>query len=200
MKTKVTFSSSLTQEDRDIVSPFSMDILTRAAEDSLNPNPVITSTRRPPERQASAMCTNLRNSVCKPEDKIKTYEQLVNEGKIISYKLPGALVCKVYLNNQKLENKEVVPLMVSEINRLAKEDKLVSLHCVPEEVYRAKNIIDISHKVENLPNPRDFVKALSKFPSITKIITPYNSDYKVPFVKVDPSEPAIHIEILQIPF
>ncbi len=174
---EVIFSPSLTDKDRSVVSQKAIDAIILAAEESNNPLITITSTLRPPARQAKAMYDNLQ------------------AGKRISYAAPGREVVAVYdrLRPQGYSPGTIINRMTERIEELAAEGKMVSRHCVTEAQYAKENIIDISTR---LPNPRDFVKAIIQNPRITKVITPFVSDYNRSFVHIDSNEPAIHLQII----
>lgn len=154
------------------------DLIGRVADDTNNPDIVITSTLRTPEAQAKAMADNLY------------------AGKRIRYRAPGAAVVKVFDDNcKKQARSEVEKLMVAEIKRQASLGQRVSLHCTTEELYRQCNIIDLS--ITRMKNPRDFTKALAKEEKCRKIITPLgDTKYDSPKVSIDANEPAIHVEIM----
>ena len=180
---KISFNSSM--EKPEMISKFSQDTISAAADASKNPNILINSGQRSPLRQAQAMYDNLSNGIR------------------IAYAAPGCEVVAVYDNNTSKPKNTVLDLMVSKINELYAKGQRVSLHCVPDEEYKKLNIIDID---KSIPNPRDFAITLLKNPCITQIITPYSSSASSAYPKadvdskrisVDTSEPAIHIEIKQ---
>lgn len=150
-----------------------------AANASKNPQIVITGGIRLPEDQARIMAENLYN------------------GKRISYLWAGQQIVAIFdANSKKLSKSEVIKLMEAKIIELAIKGQRVSAHCVTQEQYDKCNVIDISCRPENLPNPRDFVKELTKEVKMVKIITPFiDTEYKDSRVKKDKSEPCIHIEI-----
>ena len=164
-------------EKPELISQKTKEILQIAANLSNNPVITINSGIRSQHRQATAMYDNLRN------------------GKRIRYAAPGREVTAVFDANKARPKNDVINLMVAKIEELAKQNRLVSKHCVTIEQYKKNNIVDCS---KHIPNPRDFVKELIKDNSVTKIITPFNSNYNNSKVIVDFSEPAIHVEILQI--
>lgn len=175
--TKIIYSSGIPQ----ILGQKSIDILSRAGEESKNPYITITSTIRPPRKQAMAMAENLYN------------------GHKIAYAEAGRQVVAVFdANNGKLPRDKVEALMEAKIIELSLKGQRVSLHCVDGETYSKVNIFDISRQSTNTPNPRDLVKELAKYSEVKKIITPFASVYNSPKVKVDAGEPAIHVEISQI--
>lgn len=175
---KVEFSASLDFDDRRVVSQRSLELIEAAAEASNNPVITITSTLRPPARQARAMFDNLR------------------AGKRIAYAAPGREVVAIYdkLNTEDLSDRLILDAMEERIIELAAEGRLVSKHCVLAGQYERRNIIDIT---THIPNPRDFVKEAIRSPRVEKVITPFTSDYNRSYVTVDPNEPAIHLEIVQ---
>lgn len=177
----VKFSSSLTDKDISVVCESTLNAISLAAENSNNPNVIITSTLRPPIRQARAMYDNIKS------------------GLIISYATPGRIVtklCKDMIEDKKPAD-EIIAAMTSKIEELSETGQRVSRHCVSETEYCKLNIVDVSVQKHNMPNPRDFVNELLKDTKVSKIITKvgykstYNNDIRV---IIDDSEPAIHIE------
>ena len=163
-------------ESPQMISQKTKDILTKAADTSKNPVITINSGIRSPHRQAVAMYDNLE------------------AGKRIAYAAPGREVVKVYDDNKEKAKDEVIKWMVAKINELSAKEQRVSLHCVSEADYGKLNIVDVS---KNMPNPRDFVKALIMDDAVTRVITPFASVYNSTKVSVDGNEPAIHVEIKQ---
>ena len=146
-----------------------------AGDASKNPVITVTSTLRPPRRQAKAMYNNLA------------------AGQRIAYAAPGREVVAIYDSMKKAgaSGGDILDAMERRIIELAEVNKLVSRHCVTEAQYERENIIDVSKWI---PNPRDFVKALIRDKRVTKVITPFSSDYNDSRVAYDSNEPAIHIE------
>lgn len=171
---KVTYNNPAAFAINDTVK----DLISKVADDTANPEVVITSTLRTPEVQAKAMADNLY------------------AGKRIRYRAPGAAVTKVFDDNcKKLARFEVEKLMVAEIERQAAMGQRVSLHCTTEELYRQCNIIDLS--ITRMKNPRDFTNALANEEKCRKIITPLSDvKYASAKVSVDVNEPALHVEIM----
>ena len=171
---KVTYNNPAAFAINDTVR----DLISKVADDTANPEIVITSTLRTPAAQAKAMADNLY------------------AGKRIRYRAPGAAVTKVFDDNcKKQARSEVEKLMVAEIERQAAMGQRVSLHCTTEALYRQCNIIDLS--ISQMKNPRDFTNALAKEEKCRKIITPLGDvKYESPKVSIDGNEAALHVEIL----
>ena len=171
---KVTYNNPAAFAINDTVK----DLISKVADDTANPEVVITSTLRTPEVQAKAMADNLY------------------AGKRIRYRAPGAAVTKVFDDNcKKQARSEGEKLMVAEIERQAAMGQRVSLHCTTEALYRQCNIIDLS--ISRMKNPRDFTNALAKEEKCRKIITPLGDvKYESPKVSIDGNEAALHVEIL----
>ena len=168
-------------EKPHLISQKTKGILLKAGGNSKNPSLMVNSGIRSPERQANAMYDNLA------------------KGNRIAYAAPGREVVAIYDANSKKPKGEVVKLMIAKINELSKKEQRVSQHCVSEEVYLAKNIVDVDKAI---PNPRDFVIELLKDPDVTRIITPFSSSKTSVYptdkrISVDVNEPAIHVEIKQ---
>lgn len=175
---KVTFSQSLSAEYKMVVGQTSIDVLASAADVSNNALIMITSTLRPPSRQAQAMYDNL------------------SRGIRINYAAPGRDVTALYDSCVKAGKDKVATIaaMTNRINELAQQGKLVSKHCVTAEQYAKVNVIDIS---KNIPNPRDMVRALSANQKVLKVIAPFHVEGMPSKVIYDKSESAIHVEIGQ---
>ena len=171
---KITYNNPAAFAINDTVR----DLISKVADDTANPEIVITSTLRTPEAQAKAMADNLY------------------AGKRIRYRAPGAAVIKVFDDNcKKQARSEVEKLMVAEIERQAAMGQRVSLQCTTEALYRQCNIIDLS--ISRMKNPHDFTNALAKEEKCRKIITPLGDvKYESPKVSVDGNEAALHVEIL----
>lgn len=178
---QIKWGQSMTQEDKNRISKYSLDTLSKALDASKNPIAIITSGYRPPERQARVMYENLSNGVR------------------ISYLEPGQIVTKVYDDcaKKKMSKQDTINLMSKKIEELAKQNKLVSKHTVTEDQYKKVNVFDISKQPANLPNPRDFVKELLKDKNVLKVLTPFTADYGDKRAIFSKAENAIHIEIKQ---
>lgn len=176
----IEFSSQLSEVDRSVVSDFTIELLKQCAEATENPEVIITSTLRPPERQAKAMFDNL------------------SLGIRIRYAEPGHIVTALFddCRAKNMNRNDTLQAMTEKIAELAEQGKLVSRHCVPLEEYNKRNIVDVSRY---MPNVINFIKALAKRGNVAKIITPVNSHFDSPKVSYDRSEPALHIEINQQP-
>ena len=178
-KSEVIFSTDITEYRKSVVSKRTIEILGEAGAVSKNDQITITSTIRTPQEQAEAMYNNELNH------------------KSPSYAAPGKQVLQIYNDNINKPKAEVIALMVKKIEELARKDQLVSRHCVPEDIYRNRNIIDVT---PDLPNPRDFCITLAEYREVDKIITPYTAIAGTPYrstkINFDPKEAAIHIEFM----
>ena len=174
--TKLTLNTGI--EHPELISQKTKGVLTKATDASKNPVITITSGIRSPQRQATAMYDNLERGVR------------------IKYAEPGRRVTELYdrLKSQKLPKEFIIADMEALIIVLSKKGQRVSLHCVSEADYKKLNIVDVS---KNIPNPRDFVKALIMDDAVTRVITPFISDYNSPKVSADSNEQSIHVEIKQ---
>lgn len=174
----VYFDNNLTQDRINVVSQFAINLLERAAKNSVNDKIVITSTIRSTRKQAEAMYEN------------------ENAGNHIRYAAPGREVVEVFNNGKrKGESKEkIISDMDNKVKDLAQNGRRVSLHCVSPDVYKQNNIIDISY-TNGIKNPRDLIKELVKDPAVTKIIHPLNNVTANSKISYDTKEPAIHVEI-----
>lgn len=175
----VDFNDSLSQERRDVVSRFTIELLDRVARKTGNNKIIINSTIRSPHAQAQAMYTNLVN------------------GKNIIYRPPGKQVVAVYhaCKTQGLSRDATISRMVAKIEELSKMGQRVSLHCVATSVYARLNVIDISYRDGSAVNHTDFIIELSNEPAVQQIIHPFSDIVGLPRTRIDTGEQAIHVEI-----
>lgn len=61
------------------------------------------------------------------------------------YAVPGRKVEEVYFENKSRPRAEVISLMKEKIASVSKDGARVSLHCVPEVVFKKNNILDIPY-------------------------------------------------------
>lgn len=174
----VVFDSHLSEDRIKVISQFTIEILEKAAKNSLNDKLIITSTIRSTRKQAEIMYEN------------------ESSGNHIRYAQAGREVIEVFNTGRKDdESKEkIISNMDSKIIELAKNDSRVSLHCVPLEVYNKNNIFDISF-TNGVKNPRDLIRELVKDSAVTKIIHPLNNVITNSKISYDSQEQAIHVEI-----
>ncbi len=146
----VTYKTTLGPSEK-IVSEYSIQVIKMALKESGMQQAVITSTIRTPQEQASTMLKNAKKN-------LKKQYQL--------YGSAGDKVLEVYEKNKAKSDEKILALMVAKIEELAKQNKRVSKHCVPEETYKKNNIIDIgcnSTKAVNKNFSADkFTAALNK--------------------------------------
>ncbi|WP_053004330.1 hypothetical protein [Flavobacterium sp. ABG] len=176
----VTFDRGLSQERINQISNKTITVLENAANDSLNKSVIITSTIRNPMQQAKAMYDN------------------ESFGNHIRYAEPGRKVVKLYndsVKKGKSEN-ETLKLMAEKITALYKLGELVSKHCVPEEVFKNNNIVDVSFS-RGLINKLDFIQSLLRIDAVTKIIHPFPGLKAHKKLVHDSKEGAIHVEVKQ---
>lgn len=176
MKSTVKFSSTLSKTSIDMVAQEVLDILEECAELSDNPIITITSTWRPPERQAEAMYNNLIN------------------GRRIKYRAPGQQVTAMFDKCQKegMNKADTVSAMEELIIELGARGERVSKHCVSAEEYKRCNILDVSL---NMDDKEAFIKELLKEMAVERIIAPIQMQPARARYIYDKSEPAIHLEI-----
>lgn len=177
MKARIYYKGTA-QEYRHLISQETVDIIQTAADMSSSMNVFVTSAIRTPHKQAEAMFDNLE------------------AGKRIRYKKPGQEVTAVYdtCKNKKMTANDIKSNMATRIEQLARNGERVSLHCVPDYIYKKRNIVDIS---PNLNHKEDFVNYLAQDKRVKRIIIPFPcpplaSDALITF---DKHEPAIHIEV-----
>lgn len=176
MGTTVKFSSSLSKTSIEMVAQEVLELLQECAERSDNPVITITSTWRPPERQAEAMYNNLIN------------------GRRIKYRAPGQQVTAMFdkCHKEGMNKADTVSAMEQLIIELGDRGERVSKHCVSAEEYRRCNILDISL---NMADKEAFIKELLKEMAVERIIAPISMQPVRARYLYDKSEPAIHVEI-----
>ena len=144
----VKYHPSLKAE-KHIVSEYSIQIIKMALKEAGLKTGVITSTIRTPEEQAAIMLENAKKNLKKQYD---------------LYEAAGESVLDVYKENKSASN--VLSLMVAKIKALGEEGKRVSKHCVSNEAYLKRNVIDIglnSMKAANANfEPKKFAAVLKK--------------------------------------
>jgi len=124
---RVSYKSSV-KHGRKLVSEYARSVIKVALKESGMKTAVITSTLRTPQEQASIMLKNAKI------DLAKQYRL---------YGRSGDSVLDVYENNKAKSDKDIIKLMVKEIDELEKSNRRVSNHCISPTGYRRKNIIDI---------------------------------------------------------
>ena len=138
---------------------------------------VITSTIRPPLRQAEAMLKN------------------IEQNRNIRYAWAGQQVCDLArkMRGEKAERQAIVTEMAQKIAQLAEGGYRVSKHCVSEAQYDKLNVFDVSYRRIADSKRIDFVKKMSSRVEVTKTIQPLSRS----LVGYDSAEPALHFEIQQ---
>ncbi|MEZ5591286.1 MAG: peptidoglycan-binding domain-containing protein [Gammaproteobacteria bacterium] len=124
---KVTYSTNIKAADQ-IVSNYSIDVIKLALKKAGMAHAVMTSTIRTPEKQASIMYDNAKKNLA---------------AQFQLYGSTGDEVLKVFQNNQTKEKSVVIGLMQEKIESLLKQGRRTSLHCVTQNEYKNRNIIDI---------------------------------------------------------
>lgn len=139
---------------------------------------IITSGIRPPKRQAKTLYDNI--------------ESLGVDKQLKLYAAPGRAVVNVYaeLHKKGASRQEIIEAMEDKIDELAKEGKRVSKHCVPEELYKKLNVIDISHSRMPPSRREPFEKEIAALME-KKLINVFISP------RMKGGEPAYHLEIPQ---
>lgn len=178
-RAKVTFAANITQYRKSVLDPRVIALHEDIGTKSRNYSVIITSTIRTPEEQANAMYNN---------------EKAGYDG-LALYAAAGDQVIMVYRQNKHKPKAVVQKLMVDKINELSKQGQRVSLHCVPESIYRLAPIIDIS--MRSMRSVKDYVNEAIKRREVTRVIVPIGTkrDYgNSSKVTINRSEPAIHVE------
>lgn len=163
------------------VSQFTRDTIINAADKAGLERVFITSARRLPIEQATAM-----------------YNNIILRKRIIRYREPGRKVTKLCqrLHQQGKSKAEVIEKMSALIIDLAEQEQRVSLHCVGKEVFASMNVVDIS---DSMPDKmaQSFIKALAAEEATARVIQSVSSSIRADKVSFDPNEPAIHFELKQ---
>lgn len=125
---EVIFGDKLPQSDKTIVNAYSLKVIAMCFNNAGVKKAVITSTIRSLTEQIDIMYRNAKKNLA---DQYELYGSA------------GDKVLKVFEKNRDKPEAEVKKLMIAEAERLAKLGQRISLHVVPESVYRKRNIIDI---------------------------------------------------------
>jgi hypothetical protein len=176
---KLVFSGSLERERIEALSAYAQGLLVSAAEKADIERVTITSTIRTPRAQAEAMYNNIAS------------------GRLIRYASAGQKVTNLCLKmlGRKESREATISAMQELIEKLSAQDQKVSRHCVSEEEYAKRNIVDVSQSI--LYNEASqFMKELAATEAVVKIIQPIGSKIQHEKISYDSSEPAIHIEIV----
>ncbi|RJT45063.1 LysM peptidoglycan-binding domain-containing protein [Rahnella woolbedingensis] len=162
------------QADEKRVSDKSKNILKSLAKESGAHILYITSTLRTPEEQAQAMYTNIRTRGVESQHYYAKNGRMVVDAGVAA----------------GIEDKDAaLDAMIKKIKNLQDMNEIVSRHCVSEDMYSKKNVMDISKtRLGSLGRTLDkVIKEHIKKNKELKYISPYGHA----------GEPAIHIEIEQ---
>lgn len=175
---KLVFSGSLTQKRIEVLSAYAQGLLTSAAEKAGIERITVTSTIRTPRAQAEAMYNNIAS------------------GRLIRYASAGQKVTTLCLKmlGRKESREATISAMQELIEKLSEQSQRVSRHCVSEEEYAKRNIVDVSQSLL-YDKAAKFMKELAATEAVVKIIQPVGSKIEHDKISFDSSEPAIHIEI-----
>jgi Putative peptidoglycan-binding domain-containing protein len=176
---KVVFDSGV--NGQKLLDPRLIDAISKAGGLSGHDVIYVSSGQRTPHAQASAMYANLI------------------DGNNITYAAPGTVVSNLIKSEikKKTKSQDIIKLAEAKIVELSKKGQRVSLHCVDDETYKKRNILDISKS--RTKNPIKFINEMLKYSQLIKVITSTGS--KSQFgnnskVSIDLKEPAHHIEWL----
>ncbi len=176
---KIIFSN-LAPEKEAVVRQDTLLILNGAADKAGIERLYITSTIRTPDEQAAAIYKN------------------ISSGRIIRYKEPGRKVTQLCLDmlGKSAPKADTIKAMAELISELSEQRQRVSLHCVSEEVYATRQILDVSSSLL-FDKAVKFIRALAEDERVKRIIQPITSSAldSIEGVNYDSDEPAIHIEI-----
>lgn len=170
-------------KERQLVSEYSKNVIRLALKEAGMEHAVITSTLRFPSHQASIMLKNAKISLQRQMD---------------LYGSAGDEVLEVYRKNKTKSDNEIIELMTDKILELAKQNRRVSLHCVPKADYEKLNVIDIGfnstravNKNFSLQKFTNACKALQKEGYITKFIDETGKSNSCWHLEIKPNGKAI---------
>lgn len=160
--------------DKNRVSSKTKEILIYIAKSAGIHKLHITSTLRTPLEQAQAMYTNAKNLGVESQK---------------HYKAAGWKVIQAGVAAGIEDRNKAIQAMVDEINTLMSKGQVVSRHCVSEEIYAQRNVVDISRsRLNKLARPFDkAIKEYMKNNDDIYYISPYAHN----------GEPVFHLEIKQ---
>ncbi|MGS3447012.1 LysM peptidoglycan-binding domain-containing protein [Klebsiella electrica] len=160
--------------DKNRVSSKTKEILINIAKSAGIHKVHITSTLRTPLEQAQAMYSNAKNLGVDSQH---------------HYKPAGWKVIQAGVAAGIEDRNKAIQAMVDEINTLMSDGQVVSRHCVSEEIYAQRNVVDISKsRMNKLAKPFDkAVKAYMKNNDDIYYISPYAYN----------GEPVFHLEVRQ---
>ena len=176
---RVVFSGSLSQDKINALSAYAQGLLVSAAEKAGIERITVTSTIRTPRAQAEAMYNNIAS------------------GRLIRYASAGQKVTDLCLKmlGRKESREGTICAMQELIEKLSEQGQRVSRHCVSEEEYAKRNIVDVSQSIL-YDKAAKFMKELADTEAVVRIIQPVGGRIQHDKISFDPSEPAIHIEIV----
>ncbi|MDY1039333.1 muramidase family protein [Lelliottia sp. CFBP8978] len=176
----VDFSKDIPLSLKNLVTNHSLDIIKEIMKSSGVHKIMITSTLRSVEKQVNAMYGNMQGKGI--------------DSQLAYYAKAGREVIKAAIDaggNDHSKTAAVKAAMTEKVIQLQSEGRLVSRHCVSEEMYAKRNVFDIS---KNLSSKRSVLLAFDK--ALTEYAA--NNDgfkYISPFLHS--GEPAFHVEIVQ---
>lgn len=139
---------------KKVLSTYSEDIVKLAmAYGGIN-KCTISSTFRSFDDQARIMYDNC--SVYPAANSVQSLRAARGWG----YGAAGQEIEKIYFDNKSKPKDETMKLMKGRIAELFKKGTMVSLHCVAEDSYKKKNVLDISHKSVPINKHKAFEQAL----------------------------------------
>lgn len=167
------------RESIEALSPYTKGLLTGVAEELGLERITVTSTIRTPRAQAEAMYNNIAS------------------GRLIRYASAGQKVTNLCLKmlGRKESREATISAMQELIEKLSEQGQRVSRHCVSEEEYAKRNIVDVSKSLL-YDKAAKFMKELTDTEAVVRIIQPVGGRIQHDKISYDSSEPAIHIEIV----
>lgn len=174
----VVFSVSETL--KNLVTSKSLGVIKEIMKTAKVHKVTITSTLRTVQKQVDAMYANMQSKGIPSQ--------------LAYYAAAGRDVIKAGRDaggNDARKVSEVKSAMVDKVISLQKDGELVSKHCVSEEMYAERNVLDISKNSLSRSAQRSFDKALENYSNENRKSFRYISPFK------NDGEPAFHIEIVQ---
>lgn len=176
----IQFSKSIPEHLQNLVTNHSLEIIKVIMKSAGVHKIMITSTLRSVEKQVNAMYDNMQSQGI--------------DSQLAYYARPGREVIKAAIDaggNDRSKMAAVKAAMTEKVLQLQSEDRLVSRHCVSEEMYAKRNVFDISqHLSKKKIILLAFDKALSDYAD-------KNDGFKYISPFLHHGEPAFHVEIAQ---
>jgi len=177
-ETLVCYGGNISEDSKEAVSDTTIQLLKRVGEKIEQDVITITSTIFSPKQQAEQIYNNME------------------KGNNIAYQAPGESVKNVWRKcrggGDKLSKEDTVKKMTDKIEELARQNRYVTPHCVPEEVYEKLNVIDISY---NNLKVQEFINALCEEAAVKQVLHGKQEISNPAKAKYLAGENGVHVEI-----